>query len=228
MTVANPRGSRYHHAISSAHRTASGQGMFTPSVRKPPQPQPHRRMELLMHRTPLLEALADYQTHYPDETPVVERFATFVRAHADCFERSLLLGHVTGSAWVVNAPGTHVLLTHHRKLNMWIQLGGHADGDADVRRVAYREAQEESGLARLEPVANTIFDVDIHAIPARGDEPAHFHYDVRYAFRALGSDRFKVSEESHDLAWLPVDNLQAYTDEVSMHRMARKWLRANP
>jgi hypothetical protein len=86
-----------------------------------------------MYRVPLLQALAQYQTHYPDETPLIERFMSFVRNHADCFERSLHIGHVTGSAWVVNAPGTHVLLTHHRKLNMWIQLGGHADGDADVR-----------------------------------------------------------------------------------------------
>lgn len=177
-----------------------------------------------MHRTPLLQALAQYQAQYPDETPLVERLASFVRHHADCFERSLLIGHVTGSAWVVNAPGTHVLLTHHRKLNMWIQLGGHADGDADVQRVARREAEEESGLVQLVPAVGGIFDVDIHAIPARGDEPEHFHYDVRYAFRAAGSDRFTVTRESHALAWIPVDELSAYTDEVSMHRMAHKWL----
>ena len=178
-----------------------------------------------MHRTPLLHALAQYQKDYPDETPLIERFASFVRQHTDCFERSLLIGHVTGSAWVVNEPGTHVLLTHHRKLNMWIQLGGHADGDADARRVARREAEEESGLTQLGPVGEGIFDVDIHDIPARRDEPAHQHYDVRYAFRAAGSERFTVTEESHDLAWIPIDELSAYTDETSMHRMAQKWLR---
>jgi 8-oxo-dGTP pyrophosphatase MutT (NUDIX family) len=177
-----------------------------------------------MHRTPLLQALTQYQTHYPDETPLIKRFESFVRDHMACFERSLLIGHVTGSAWVVNEPGTHVLLTHHRKLNMWIQLGGHADGDADVHGVARREAEEESGLVHLVPAVGGIFDVDIHAIPARGDEPEHFHYDVRYAFRAAGSDRFTVTRESHALAWIPVGELSAYTDEVSMHRMAHKWL----
>ncbi len=177
-----------------------------------------------MHREPLLQALEQYHRHYPDEAGLVERFLHFVRSHADCFERALHLGHVTGSAWVVNAPGTHVLLTHHRKLNMWVQLGGHADGDADVRRVAQREAEEESGLTQLAPVTGGIFDVDIHDIPARGEDPEHFHYDVRYAFRATGSDRFTVSEESHALAWIPVDEMAAYTDEESMHRMARKWL----
>lgn len=177
-----------------------------------------------MHRTPLLQALAQYHTRYPDESRLIERFESFVRGHTDCFERSLLIGHITGSAWVVNEPGTHVLLTHHRKLNMWIQLGGHADGDADVCRVARREAKEESGLVKLVPVTEGIFDVDIHTIPERGDEPEHFHYDVRYAFRALGSDRFTVTEESHALSWTPVEDLSAYTDEISMHRMARKWL----
>ncbi len=177
-----------------------------------------------MHRQPLLHALDQYHRRYPDEAVVVERFVQFVRSHTDCFERSLQLGHITGSAWVVNAPGTHVLLTHHRKLNIWVQLGGHADGDADVCRVAWRETEEESGLSQIASVTDAIFDVDIHAIPARGDEPEHFHYDVRYAFRATGSDRFTVSEESHDLAWIPVGELSAYTDEASMHRMANKWL----
>lgn len=177
-----------------------------------------------MHRRPLLQALEQYHHQHPDEARLIERFTEFVRDYPDCFERSLLLGHVTGSAWVVNAPGTHVLLTHHRKLNIWVQLGGHADGDADVRRVAQREAEEESGLTQLESAVDGIFDVDIHAIPARGEEPEHFHYDVRYAFRATGSDRFTVSEESHDLAWIPVNEIAAYTDEESMHRMARKWL----
>ena len=90
--------------------------------------------------------------------------------------------------------------------------------------VSRREAEEESGLVELVPAVDGIFDVDIHAIPARGDEPEHFHYDVRYAFRATGSDRFTVTEESHDLAWIPVNDLSAYTEEVSMHRMAQKWL----
>ena len=87
-----------------------------------------------------------------------------------------------------------------------------------------REAEEESGLVQLVAAADGIFDVDIHAIPERGDEPEHFHYDIRYAFRAVGSDRFTVTEESHALAWIPVDELATYTDEVSMHRMADKWL----
>ena len=168
-----------------------------------------------MHRAPLLQALEQYHTRYADETEMIERLTQFVHAYPNCFERSLSLGHITGSAWVVNEPGTHVLLTHHRKLNAWLQLGGHADGDADVNRVALREAQEESGLAHIEPVTDAIFDIDIHAIPARPNEPAHFHYDVRYAFRALGSDTFTVSEESNALAWIAIEDLPQQVPEES-------------
>src|SRR5215510_11521790 len=91
----------------------------------------------------------------------------FVAANPNCFERSLQIGHVTGSAWIVDLDRTHALLTHHRKLNKWLQLGGHADGDPDILRVALREAREESNLDAIRPVSENIFDVDIHVIPAR-------------------------------------------------------------
>lgn len=177
-----------------------------------------------MHRTPLLNSLAQYKTHYTEEISIVDQLQDFVQAYPDCFERSLSIGHITGSAWLVNETGTHVLLTHHRKLNAWLQLGGHADGDADVNRVALREAEEESGLPQIEPVDSRIFDVDIHAIPAIKSDPAHFHYDVRYAFRALGSDDFTISDESNALAWIPIADMSQHVLEESIRRMARKWL----
>jgi 8-oxo-dGTP pyrophosphatase MutT (NUDIX family) len=133
-----------------------------------------------MHRNSLIEQLTAYGVRWPDEVAEVERFLGFVKTYSDCFERSLQLGHVTGSAWVVNDAGTHVLLTHHRKLDRWLQLGGHSDGDSDTVTVAMREIAEESGLVNVELIGEGIFDIDIHEIPERGKEPAHFHFDVRY------------------------------------------------
>lgn len=175
-----------------------------------------------MHRQPLLALLADYGRRYPEESVVVERFRAFVLAHERCFERDLWAGHVTGSAWLVNAARDAVLLTHHRKLGRWLQLGGHSDSNPDPLEVALAEAREESGLdvAALAPVA---FDLDIHEIPARKQDPAHFHFDVRFALRVVGSETFRVSAESLDLAWVPIERLGDYTDEESMLRMARKW-----
>lgn len=177
-----------------------------------------------MNNSQLLNALNGYRARHPEETSVTDRFHEFVAAHVDCFQRSLLTGHVTGSAWLVNRADSHVLLTHHRKLNMWVQLGGHADGNPDVLSVALREAHEESGIEQITPVSESIFDLDVHTIPKRGDEPEHLHYDVRFALRAAISDNFIVSDESHDLAWVDIATLSDLTQEESMLRMAHKWL----
>lgn len=176
-----------------------------------------------MHRNHLLLQLEKYLDHYPDESDMLERYLSFVRANEDCFRRSLQIGHVTGSAWVVNQAGTHTLLTHHKKLNKWLQLGGHADGDTDVLRVSKREVAEESGIVDVKQVGAGIFDVDIHVIPARKSEPEHYHYDVRYALQVTGDETYVVSDESHDLAWIEIDRLHEKTQEESMLRMARKW-----
>ena len=149
---------------------------------------------------------------------------SFVRNHVKCFERSLLKGHITGSCWLVDRAGARVLLTHHKKLNKWLQLGGHADGDPDVLSVALKKAREESGIIGLEPCSTSLFDIDIHPIPARGPEPFHYHYDCRFAIRVQDNDSFVVSDESHELRWVPVAELSSITDEESMLRMALKWL----
>ena len=177
-----------------------------------------------MHRNDLLNELHAYALRHPEEQAVTERFTVFVAEHTDCFERSLSIGHVTGSAWVVNRAGTHTLLTHHRKLNRWLQPGGHADGHPHPMDVALREVWEETGLKDVECVSREIFDLDIHTIPQRGSEATHDHYDVRFAVRAAGSEAFTVSEESHALCWVPIAQLMEKSGEESMLRMQRKWL----
>ncbi|MFK7851315.1 MAG: NUDIX hydrolase [Akkermansiaceae bacterium] len=175
-----------------------------------------------MKRQSLVEQLHAYVVQHPEEV-VVEPFLEFVRSEPACFERSCQHGHITGSAWVVNGDGTEVLLTHHRKLNCWLQLGGHADGNCDVLSVAIAEAEEESGLVDFSHVGPGIFDIDIHPIPARKGEPEHLHYDVRYVLKANGSLEYTVSDESHDLRWVKLEDVQTLTSEESMMRMVEKW-----
>jgi 8-oxo-dGTP pyrophosphatase MutT (NUDIX family) len=175
-------------------------------------------------RRGLLNLIAGAANSAAAPPEVVAQFAEFVRTHPDCCERTCVPGHLTGSAWVVSKDGRRVLLTHHRKLDRWLQPGGHADGDMDLARVALREAEEETGLRDL-AVEGGVFDLDRHSIPARGAEPEHWHYDVRFVVRATGDESFVVSEESHDLAWREVLDVAAdpHADE-SVRRMARKWL----
>ena len=172
----------------------------------------------------LLASLMAYRADDAEQRTAQTLFTGFARSHPDCCQRTHPPGHFTGSAWLVGADGTRVLLTHHRKLDRWLQLGGHADGDADLARVALREAEEESGLAGLR-VEGGIFDLDCHAIPARGSDPAHLHWDVRYVVRAGVDERYAVSAESLDLAWRPIAEIAADTEaDPSLRRMAVKWL----
>jgi len=152
------------------------------------------------------------------------QFVDFARARLDCCERTCEPGHFTGSAWVVSADGQRALLLHHRKLDRWLQPGGHADGDGDLAAVALREAVEETGLRRLR-VEPAVFDLDRHRIPARGAEPEHWHYDVRFVVHAGEDEAFAVNEESHALAWRPIVEIanDPAMDE-SVRRLARKFL----
>ena len=176
-----------------------------------------------MHRNKLIRDLEAYRAAHPGESATADRFVEFVRRHRRCFHRNCLPGHVTASAWLVDPNGSRTLLTHHRKLNRWLQPGGHCDGDPDTLRTALREAAEESGL-EVEARSDVPLDIDIHAIPARKAEPAHTHYDVRYALRAKSAD-FTVTEESHALAWVRFGDLANYTREASIARMLAKWVR---
>jgi 8-oxo-dGTP pyrophosphatase MutT (NUDIX family) len=178
----------------------------------------------------LREQLADYAGRHPEHAALADEFGTLLDDGENPFLRSRLAGHFTGSAWLVSADGARVLLTHHRKLNRWLQLGGHADGERDLAKVALTEAEEESGLTGLvlEDGA-ALFDIDKHWIPERLDVPGHWHYDARYVVRAVGSEAFAISEESLALAWREVTDVANAAIETpdgddSLPRMARRWL----
>jgi 8-oxo-dGTP pyrophosphatase MutT (NUDIX family) len=176
--------------------------------------------------------LAAYAARWPEEAECVAQFEALLREErtsgVDAYVRSRLAGHLTASSWLVDRSGLRVLLTHHRKLGLWLQLGGHADGERDLRAVALKEAEEESGLQDL-IVDNGLFDLDRHWIPEHKGVPGHWHYDARYVVRATGSESFTVSDESHALAWRDIAEVAADASmDTSLRRMARKWLALPP
>lgn len=139
----------------------------------------------------------------------------------DAHLRTRLEGHLTASALVVDFERGAALLTHHRKLDRWLQLGGHCDGDANLAHVALREALEESGIEHLEIDPRPI-DVDVHVIPARPNEPQHFHLDTRFVVRAPRGAAPVVSDESHALAWISAREVESRGVDESVLRLYRR------
>jgi 8-oxo-dGTP pyrophosphatase MutT (NUDIX family) len=184
-----------------------------------------------VHRQALLQILERYVAEHPAELGCVARIRELVRERRDCFDRTCLPGHVTASAWILSADRSRFLLTHHRKLGRWLQLGGHADGDPDVLSVALREAREESGIERFAVLSaersptSTVplpIDVDVHRIPARAQEPEHEHHDIRFLLVAARDQQLEISDESNELAWFDWSRLGEADGDESLLRMARK------
>ncbi len=178
-----------------------------------------------MHRQELLNLLRDYRPGFMEEAAFTRRALQFVIDNPDCFDRERSPeAHVTGSAWVVNPMRSHVLMLHHRKHNQWFQPGGHADGDADILRVALRETAEETGIdpAHIHLLDGGIFDLDIHGIPGTPDAPYHEHIDVRFLVEI--DDRLPVpgNDESHEILWVPLAAVSRFNNNRSTYRMLEK------
>ena len=149
----------------------------------------------------------------------------FLRRHrSDAHLRTQIEGHLTGSAFIVDASRSRVLMLHHQRLDRWLQPGGHGEGETDPRLIALREAEEETGLAAASLRAfpdERILDVDVHRIPGRAGEPEHAHLDLRYGFVAPQGAEPRVSQESKALRWIALDEAMPDADP-SLRRALRK------
>jgi 8-oxo-dGTP pyrophosphatase MutT (NUDIX family) len=154
----------------------------------------------------LLDQLRNYQPTDPVESEYRHRMIDLLTYAPTAFSRAAFMpGHFTAGCFIVDDAG-RLLLHHHRRLNLWLHMGGHVEEDESAQEAALREAVEESGLTGLEIVGDTIFDLDIHEIPAGRGEPLHDHFDVRYLARAADPGAIRIDrEESNDLAWIELD-----------------------
>jgi 8-oxo-dGTP pyrophosphatase MutT (NUDIX family) len=155
---------------------------------------------------PVRALLAELERYKPaDETEA--RHHRAIKAHLvhakSPFSRTKLNpGHITASVFIVDPASKRILLHHHRRLARWLQMGGHVESGETPADAALREGEEESGLADLKLAASGIFDLDVHPIPARGEEREHFHYDIRYVATTRAPDSIALNEgESSELAW---------------------------
>jgi len=170
----------------------------------------------------LEQLIKHYAQAYPEEKAPHDMLK-FIDDETGYFSRNSYNGHFTGSAWIVSPDMSSILMTHHKKLGKWLQLGGHADGENDLLRVALREAKEESGIQQFKVLSEKIFDLDIHEIPKHNFEPGHLHYDIRFLLEADPTgEAVIISDESHDVAWIPLADVAKLNPEVSIQRMIKK------
>lgn len=163
----------------------------------------------------LLALLADLAT-----TAMVEQTRTFIEREPQCLERATVEGHITTSAVVVDHERRQVLLVHHRALGRWLQPGGHADGAPDLAASALREVVEETGLTSARLASRRPIDVDVHAIPARGEVPEHLHFDVRFLVEADPNEPLAPAEgEVYAARWFTASQLAEVTTDDSVRRL---------
>jgi 8-oxo-dGTP pyrophosphatase MutT (NUDIX family) len=160
----------------------------------------------------------------PDLTTTRAEMLSFVDAHDDALLRTCGEGHLTGSALVVDPASRRFLLLQHTKLRLWLQPGGHADGDGNLAAVALREATEETGIDGLR-VAVPAIDLDVHLVSPPKETP-HHHFDVRYLVLTPAGANAVGNHESTALRWVTIDEVDALGCDEGVSRMARTGLRA--
>lgn len=132
-------------------------------------------------------------------------------------------GHLTASLFIVHPPSGRLLLHHHRRLDRWLQMGGHIEPGESPAVAALREGREESGLVDLVLLRPGPFDLDVHPIPAGKGEPAHLHFDLRYLGSTSDPGSAKPDRlESHSLAWLSLEDAAERMGEAGGRRAVEK------
>ncbi|WP_351226403.1 NUDIX hydrolase [Streptomyces sp. NPDC002133] len=155
---------------------------------------------------------------YEDQEELRQTYLDHLAAHPDGMWKACEAGHLTASALVIDPERGRVLLTLHKKLGRWLQMGGHCEpGDATLTAAALREATEESGVRGLTLLTGGPVRLDRHAIPA----PCHWHLDVQYAALAPSGSVEEISDESLDLRWFAYDDVADVADQSVVRLLER-------
>lgn len=193
------------------------------------------------HSLNLPEFISEYKKHIQplfqneswfsleSENTILERMNDFFLSEKNTFARTNLKGHFTASSLIFNPKMEKIVLTHHRKLDKWMQLGGHCDGVENLLLPAMQEAKEESGLKNLNFSSLSMhgniplpMDFDIHVIPARGEEPQHLHLDVRFLIET-NEEMLTISDESIALKWFSLEEAREISTEDNLLRFLNKF-----
>ena len=177
-----------------------------------------------MNKQSIYKLTQNYLSKYPEDSHALH-VLDFLDEHENFWQRDNSYGHITSSAWVVNEARNKILMTHHKKLDIWIQLGGHIEAeDNTIYEACERELREESGLKDFKLLYNDIFDIDEHNYHASANGfPEHFHLDIRLLFQGSSEEEINFDLlESNEVAWIPINEVEKYQNARSVMRMVEK------
>lgn len=178
-----------------------------------------------MPRTQVLSLLNNYKKNlffFPEEAGNFDLMYNFVCHEPECLDKDHRAGHITTSSFVLTYSLDAVLLMHHKKIDKWLLIGGHTDGEGNLLEAALKQVRIESGISGIMPVRTSIFDIDAHIVPERKNEPEHWHFDIRFLLKAPKNARYLGNNEAQVLKWVRLDEIHKYSDELSVLRMADK------
>lgn len=170
------------------------------------------------------QELIQLVNQYPTNDHHKQQILAFLHENEDFWTKGNIAGQITAACWVVNKTLTKALMTHHKKLDRWLQIGGHLEAeDENIVDSCIRELKEESGLTQFNLLQPEVFDLDVHHIPASAKGvPAHIHYDIRMLFEADEQETIQFDQdESNNIVWMNLAEIEAMNDE-SISRMVRK------
>ncbi len=170
----------------------------------------------------LLKKIVEKTNNFPN-TNIKQDFLDFLEQDESQTTNNTI-GHFTGSCWILNSDSSKTLLTHHKKLNIWIPTGGHLEENESPLDASIRESFEETGL-KLELLDDKPIYLDIHNIPQYKGILKHKHFDFTYLFRYIGNEDYIISSESHDLKWIKLENISNYTSEKNILDMVKLTLK---
>ncbi|NCN45203.1 MAG: NUDIX hydrolase [Candidatus Pacebacteria bacterium CG10_big_fil_rev_8_21_14_0_10_36_11] len=176
-----------------------------------------------LKRKKVLNLLEKIEPVDQQESFDIQKVKELIVKHENIFDRDCLVAHLTASALVVNPRTKKVLLHNHKKLNKWLQFGGHADGESDLAKVALKEAGEETGLIDLVFLTHLPIDLEVQKIPFHKGIPEHLHLDFRFV---LITDAEKVPTpdevESQELQFFDFSAISQMNLDLALVRLANK------
>jgi 8-oxo-dGTP pyrophosphatase MutT (NUDIX family) len=174
-------------------------------------------------RQALIEQLAAHHPEDDKERVDLASMRRYAETLTDPFSRDEPLAHFTASAMVVSADGQSVCFVHHKKLERWLQPGGHVEAGETMAQAALREAREETNLeVALHPRCSAALDVDVHVIPARAPVSKHEHLDVRFLVIASSAAARHDPAESLAVSWFSWDAARALASDPALVRLLEK------